>query len=105
MNCGHRVVDIERMSAFNEPGLELLTATKTIKPITSNAIIGQGRLKNSQLFMDSTFFSQKTSKNPYLILIFMVKIQSWHRFVTIFFDYDFLILVRNSDHQTMDHNN
>ena len=35
--------------AEDKPGLELLTATKTIKPITSNAIIGQGRLKNSQL--------------------------------------------------------
>ena len=57
-----RIGDVERMSAFYEPGLELLTATKTMKPITSNAIIGQGRLKNSQLFMDSTFFPKKLSK-------------------------------------------
>ena len=35
---------------FDSLGLELLTTINTMKPITSNPIIGQGRLKNSQLF-------------------------------------------------------
>ena len=35
---------------FDSLGPEILMAINAMKPITSNPIIGQGRLKNSQLF-------------------------------------------------------